>query len=218
MTGSCSRAKARGFSLVEVMLASAFLLIAIAGVFSSLVFSRNIARLNTNAVMAKNIAQGYFEKMHGDGFATVIKANHPDIPYDADPPVYLDRSIDMRCRVEIKISGFGRATGGSANSLTDTSASWETNEWAGAILYLIDGPGQEQWSRIASNTATTLNVETAFTTAPTEAVGTTPATAYMINNGKTVRVTTRWRYRDQEYSQTLTALITNYRNDPNIGF
>jgi hypothetical protein len=39
----------------------------------------------------------------------------------------------------------------------------------------------------------------------------------MINNGKTIEITTTWQYRGKEYSQTIESLVVNYRGEE-LGF
>jgi hypothetical protein len=41
---------------------------------------------------------------------------------------------------------------------------------------------------------------------------------YLINNGKTVQITTTWEYMGQEYSQTIRSLIVNRKNTKELGF
>lgn len=60
----------------------------------------------------------------------------------------------------------GTATSGGASTLTDSGQSWETNQFAGRTLYIVDGLGIGQTRIIASNTATVLTVTVAWTTNP----------------------------------------------------
>lgn len=205
--------KNKGFTLTEILIALAILAYAIGGVIAGVVFSMRLTRLNTNAIIAKNITQSYFERMHSDVFSNVDSVNYPDIGYESMPPVWLDEALDIRCKVDFSFKGFGRAEGGSGSTLLDNQAQWETNEWAGARLYLVGGNGVGQYRTIASNNANTLTVSGApFQPRPTS------GTAYMINNGKTVEIKTTWMYMGREYSQSIRSLIVNHRNDGNLGF
>ena len=65
---------------------------------------------------------------------------------------------------------------------------------------------------VAFNTPNTLHLEEALTYAPHQ------STRYMINNGKTVEVTTSWTYRGREYRQTVESLVVNGRNAGSLGF
>ena len=80
------KAHTRGFSLIEVMIAIAILAIMIFSMISSMVFSARATRFNTNSIAAKNVAQGYFERMAIDTFANVGSAQYPDVDYDSNPP------------------------------------------------------------------------------------------------------------------------------------
>lgn len=61
----------------------------------------------------------------------------------------------------------GTAESGTANTLTDTDASWTANEWADDYeVAIIDKTGEGQVRTIASNTATVLTVSSNWTTPP----------------------------------------------------
>lgn len=203
----------RGFTLTEILIALAIIAYAIGGVIAGVVFSMRLTRLNTNAVIAKNITQSYFERMHSDIFANVNAVNYPNIEYNSMPPVWLDEALNIRCKVEFVFKGYGRAEAGTGSSLTDNDANWAVNEWAGARLYLVERNGVGQYRKIASNSPTMLVLEgAALQPRPTS------GTAYMINNGKTVEIKTTWMYMGKEYTQSIRSLIVNHRNDGNLGF
>src|SRR6185437_10937594 len=63
------------------------------------------------------------------------------------------------------------ATSGSTTTITKSSATWTTNQWAPPstttyYAYIHGGTGSGQWGKIASNTATTLTFSNTLTTAP----------------------------------------------------
>lgn len=60
----------------------------------------------------------------------------------------------------------GTATSGGASTLTDTTKAWTANQHAGRALKIVSGTGAGQVRRIASNTATVLTVDAAWTTNP----------------------------------------------------
>lgn len=202
-------------SLIEVMVAVALLAFMSSAIVGSLYFSSRATRLNTNAVMAKNIAQGVFERMYIDRFSNIGPTNYPSIPENANPPVWLDEEMGIRCAVTISFKGFGVVSASGSNSLTDSTANWDNNEWAGGAVYLADGQGMGQYARIESNTADTLNLASGTNFNPSPLGG---DTRYMINNGKTVRVQTTWTYQGRSYQQAIESLIPNHRNESNLGF
>jgi hypothetical protein len=57
------------------------------------------------------------------------------------------------------------ATAGNTTTITVSSATWTTNEWAGYSAALIAGAGRGQEATIASNTATVLTLSSTLTTA-----------------------------------------------------
>lgn len=180
-------------------------------IITSLMFSYRITRVNTNAIAAKNIAQGFFEKMAIDTFPNVGPQHYPNIAYDNETPVWLDEAMNMSCRVEFAFKGFGTTEGGSLCSLIDNDTNWETNEWAGDTVYLVEGKGIGNFAPIISNSVNTLHL------GDTLAVSPDTTTKYMINNGKTVEITTTWEYCGKTYAQTIESLIVNYRGDSNLG-
>ena len=80
------------------------------------------------------------------------------------------------------------------------------------MIYLISGAGAGQFAGITGNTESTLNLSETFRFAPD------PTTRYMINNGKTVEITTTWEFRGKSYSESIESLIINHRNDADLGF
>lgn len=60
----------------------------------------------------------------------------------------------------------GTATGGAATTLTNTAKAWAVNQWANYQVRITAGTGVGQVRPIASNTATTLTVASAWTTDP----------------------------------------------------
>lgn len=69
------------------------------------------------------------------------------------------------------INGDRGTVSSSASQLTvtDSTKSWTTNQWAGAKVRLIAGPGDGEWRAIASNTSTALTVSPAFNATQTTA-------------------------------------------------
>lgn len=60
----------------------------------------------------------------------------------------------------------GKATSGTTSSLTDSTATWTVDQWAGYKCFIWTGTGRAQLGMIASNTATTLTFSPALSTAP----------------------------------------------------
>lgn len=60
----------------------------------------------------------------------------------------------------------GTASAGGADTITDAGNEWGTNSLTGMIITLTGGTGSGQNRRIASNTATEITVDTAWTTQP----------------------------------------------------
>ncbi|MHC1610726.1 MAG: hypothetical protein ACXQTW_03855, partial [Candidatus Methanospirareceae archaeon] len=54
----------------------------------------------------------------------------------------------------------------TSTTLEDTAKDWGTDQWKDAYVEIVDGTGKGQIRKIASNTANTLTVTTAWTTPP----------------------------------------------------
>lgn len=59
----------------------------------------------------------------------------------------------------------GKATSGNTTSLTDSTANWTTDKWAGYEFYVWSGTGRGQIAMVANNTANTLTFSTTLGTA-----------------------------------------------------
>ncbi len=102
----------------------------------------------------------------------------------------------------------GTATAGGATTLTKSSAAWTINQWAGNYaITLTGGTGSGQSRIIASNTATAITVDTAWTTNP-DATTTYEISAYLkvLDVGTGVTVNQMTRFKDADPTNPLDAL------------
>jgi hypothetical protein len=87
------------------------------------------------------------------------------------------------------IIGFdaGTATSGASTTITDSAKAWTTNQWTNYVVRILYGTGIGQTRVIASNTATALTVQLAWTTNPDStsvfAIQANPDTLYMVSGG-----------------------------------
>jgi hypothetical protein len=81
----------------------------------------------------------------------------------------------------------------SQTTVTDSSKAWTTNQWAGAKVKIVSGPGDGEWRSIVSNTATALTITPAFsvtqTTATRYVIYDTPTWTIIGSNPATMTVT-----------------------------
>ncbi|MCX7044476.1 MAG: prepilin-type N-terminal cleavage/methylation domain-containing protein [Candidatus Sumerlaeota bacterium] len=203
----------RGFTLIEVAIAAAVLTLVSISLISSYIYSSRATRLNTNFILAKNLAHSYFEKMMIDKFADVNPSNYPNVDRAASTSntVYIDQALGIKASVTFVFKGFGRASGGGGSSLTQSDQTWVANEWKNNTLYIVDGLGRGAYRTIAGNSANSLTLGGA---AIPSLNGTT---RYMINNGKTIEITITWDYMKRAYSSSTRSLVVNRYNDPNLG-
>jgi hypothetical protein len=189
---------------LEVMIALPILAFVSMAMVAAMIYASRLSRITSNQMAAKNIAQSYFERMAIDDYEDVTPQNYPSVTAATSPPLYLDGVRGTRCYVDIVVTGYGEAEAGSANALTDNEANWRPNEWVGDTLFLVGGRGRGQKARIVGNTANTVTVDGALNPVPIA------GTQYEINGGKTVRITTRWKYLEKNYTATIESLVINW--------
>ena len=80
-------------------------------------------------------------------------------------PVVLTENCLERITENSTIWYTGQASAGTTTTLTDSTASWRVNQWAGYCLFIWTGTGRAQIATITSNTATALTFPT-LSTAP----------------------------------------------------
>lgn len=159
---------------------------------------------------------------------------------------WVDEALGVPCEVYYNFKGFGLVGAGSSTTMVvddtvsnsstsrdpdritpadggeieDGLVGWQPNEWAGALLCIYDpiaaNSGNQRKARasvrIASNTVNQLILADPLPFAPSNTM------AYMIDDGKTVQVTTRWQFQGQWRRQSMRGLIANYRDSLNLGF
>jgi hypothetical protein len=85
-----------------------------------------------------------------------------------------------------QVGATGAATGSSATTLTNSGASWTSNQWAGYRVYAQSSTSNMVWGNIVSNTSTALTVDRWYAAAtPGGSAGSTPSSTspYMIADG-----------------------------------
>jgi len=80
------------------------------------------------------------------------------------PAVSTDASLE-RFTENSSIWYTGKATSGTTTALTDSTANWTTNQWAGYYAFIWTGTGKAQLASITSNTATVLTFSNTLGTA-----------------------------------------------------
>ncbi len=110
----------------------------------------------------------------------------------------------------------GEPTGGSSQTLQDTSKSWSEDEWAGGTVYLFTNyglMGVSQALKVSSNTSTTLVIEGAFNPAPA------PGMSYRVEKGVSPYryVYSRFRIVDENKRRIAKRIPQGYFSD-SMGF
>jgi hypothetical protein len=96
------------------------------------------------------------------------------------------RDILARASGGGQVGTTGQATGSGSTSLTDSGASWTTNQWAGCRVFASVTATQMVFANVISNTGTALTVDRWYTVAtPGGAAGSTPSSTgtYVIMDG-----------------------------------
>lgn len=108
----------------------------------------------------------------------------------------------------------GAVTSGTTTTVTMTGAGWNVDEWLGAWYFNDFGSGTGEVRQITSNTADTLTVSTAFSTAPVAATpfriaGMFPAGVTTLAEEKIANAGTRIWILPSDGTQTSSNYITN---------
>lgn len=197
-----------GYTFVEILVAITLFAIVTVAFLPWFQQSGKMGKLMAQEVTAKNIAQGLLEKMLADRYENVTTANYPE----SGVTYYIDQIIGIVANVTITIEGDGMVSSAAAQTLTDDTASWETNEWTGSNVFIIDGTGRGQRAFIKSNTNQTLEITldmSGMTDIPWDIIPDTTS-HYLINGGKTVTITVDWQYQGQSYAKRLIGLVPFY--------
>jgi len=200
---------------MEVMIATAIFGMVLAGSLGSALFVMRQSQESRARMTAYNFANSIFEELRGlpygeIGTNTNLAANY--IGTLTFSPERDGQVSDQEFTAVVRYSGFGTVTGSTSTTLTDSTASWATNEWVGDFVMIASGPGSGQIARITSNTATQLTVTFDIGTGVNDSAWRLPLTAgssmYEINYGKTVDLTVSWRIGEKNFEVQRRAFIT----------
>jgi len=87
------------------------------------------------------------------------------IPSDMGPWAPIRATANLKTAPTEGANNTGTATAGSTTTLTDSGKTWTVNQWTGAVCSITAGTGNGKKGRVASNTATVLTFEDAFSAA-----------------------------------------------------
>jgi hypothetical protein len=192
------------------MIAIALLAILMLTNVATLIYSARTARINSYRMAARNVVQGVLEQMYAHPYDEVTQTNFPSIPLSDPNAEILDSINDLRCDLTVEIEGERQATSANSNNIHCTTANWETDRWAGDTVFITGGRGFGQRARIVSNNATTLQISLLGFPGQTEWITTPNATStFLINGGKTVRVSASFTFRDRVYSEMVEGLVVH---------
>lgn len=200
--------KENGYTFVEIFIAIVLFSIVTLAFLPWFQQSGKLGKVVAQEITAKNIAQGLLEKMLSDNYENVTTTNYPE----PGETYYIDQVLGIPANISITIKGDGMVSYATDSTLTDETASWEENEWAGSTVLIIEGTGRGQRALITSNTTNTLSITTNLSGSGATPWNTTPdnTSHYLINGGKTVKITVSWEYQGKNYSRQIIGLVPYY--------
>ena len=198
----------KGFSLVETMIALIIAVtVSLAFVVTVILMIRQNAA-NKAQLLALETADYYqglalaadYKKIgtpdvSDDDFEAQFKATEQNpLTVIADPS---DPEDSARFDVFFEVTGFGEVSSASASTITASlpgGDSWEANEWEHNYLTITKGKGKGQIMRIKSNGTNSMNLTADLTGDEDVEFKIIPDSSshFVINNGKTVRLTVTW--------------------------
>jgi len=119
--------------------------------------SGGIYLLSGATVVTGGVSMQYYSVLEDIWYARSVQTNQV-------PVLATDASLE-RFTENSSIWYTGKASSGSTTSLTDSTASWQTDQWAGYYTFIWTGTGKAQLGAIANNTGTTLNFTNTLGTA-----------------------------------------------------
>jgi len=125
---------------------------------------REFARTLTNWNTKRTFAHIFDTIENGDTATYECWYGNPDA---TAPQTLSVRTLNADDYAADDLEGYaGVATAGTTGTLTDSGATWETNEWRYGFIGLVSGTGSLRWRRIASNTGTVITFNRLVATAP----------------------------------------------------
>lgn len=121
---------------------------------------------NDNGYTAEN-AQDAIVEQHAASIAASFSPWSMQAGTSAKVPLVTTEYQTDSSMHDPSVAESGTATGThSTTTLQDTTKTWSSNQFVGYILKITGGTGSGQWREIASNTANTLTVTSAFHVTP----------------------------------------------------
>ncbi|MCX7766551.1 MAG: type II secretion system GspH family protein, partial [Candidatus Sumerlaeia bacterium] len=152
MTRNKNARSIQGYTFVEIFISITLFSIVTLAFLPWFQQSAKLGKITAQEITAKNIAQGLLEKMLADNYENVTTANYPE----PGETYFIDRVMGIIGNVNITIKGDGWVSSATNYTITDETASWIENEWAGSTVLIIEGSGRGQRALIKSNTNNTL--------------------------------------------------------------
>jgi hypothetical protein len=202
-----STRRRRGISLVSTVIGITLATVLLVTNAASLMYSARTARVISYRLAARNVVQGVLEFMMASAYSDITQSD-VDAWLAANPDILvLDSLNGMTCEMDVEVVDEFTVTSATGTSLTASTASWETNEWTGNTVFITAGKGQGQRASITSNTSNTL-VTSLLGFSQTSWISTPIAgSRFLINGGKTARITASFDFRGVTYTETVEGLV-----------
>lgn len=204
------------FSLLEVMIAMAILLIVSLSFTTGVIFNARTGVRNKSELFALELINRTIEEMRNPAIyeqlgtsvgAAAVYLNPRTFPYDPAEP-----ADTVNYTVTCRFSGFGTVASASGSTLRANligNNAWETNEWQGRLVMVKRGTGGGQVASITANDGNTLTISRNLDGTSGSGWYKNPVAGdyFEIDNGKTVEIIIDWTERGTAYQLTRTALI-----------
>lgn len=212
-----ARFRARGFTLIEAIIALSILLLVSLSFFASLLASSRSAQVGRANIYAIQLMDRILEELRAADFDnlgnTVTGAAENRFNSNQTFNLQIANAVNLPYTVSCKFLGFGTVASATATSLTPNFPAnypaWTTDQWKGRAVVVTDGVAKCCMAYVNSNTANTLTISRNLDGSGGGGWWTTPVAGdtYLIDNGKSVQVTITWTVARKAFTMTRTTLI-----------
>lgn len=207
----------RGFSLLEVLVASVVLVVITLSFILSLVYAGRASALSALETSAAHLLQGRLEAIRADEFDSITPARYQDVLTSSPNPIFLDAEERVPVTITYDILSTFSVSSATNTSITVTgipvnrmrNGEFVADEFKGNVLTIVSGTGMTLSAWIKSNTATDFQVTGDLTGQTSQDLELCPdsSSVVQLNHGKVVRVRLSWFMGNREYTREISTLV-----------
>lgn len=207
----------KAFTLVELVVASALLLLTTLSCILALAFSHRASALAALQLQAAHFMQGEMERIHGDDYDHIDATHYPDLTPTSSRRVFLDAEKRVPLTVNYDILSTLPVVSATASSVTVggiprnalRNGVFGVDELTSNTLVVAEGTGMTQRGWIRHNTANTISFTADMSGKTQTSWWTTPnsSSVVQLNMGKIVTIRTSWSLYGRRFTEEMRTLV-----------